>query len=111
MQSESPGATSPPSAVETLSQALQNLRHDQVPPHLPLFADCPFSDPSQAAASRQYLAILKELQDIREVLRAPGVPARRRFEPTSGNLPAPDIIAYALQIIGHTLRDIRRLLN
>ncbi len=111
-RSEGATATSPLTAVGTLAQALQSLRHDQLPHHPPLFADRPPATPPEAAATHHYLAVIKELEDIREVLRAPEVPPRpRRLEPSAKILPAPDIISYALQIIGHTLREIRSWLS
>ena len=110
-QSESPTAVSPATAVGTLAQALQSLRHDHLPLHPPLFADHTQANASEAVATRQYLAVIKELEDIREILRAPGVSPRRRLEPSAWTLLAPDILSYSLQIIGHILREIRSLMS
>lgn len=112
-QVQSQDTTLPPSplATKTLAQALQNLRHDQLPLHLPPAEASASSDPLQADAHNHYLAVLKELEDIREFLRAGEVPHRhRRHGPVPATLPAPDIIFYSLQIISHTLREIRGLL-
>jgi len=110
-QSENPAAVSAPTALRTLAQALESLRQDQLPIYPPLFTDHPPTGDPEVAASQQYLAVIKELEDIRESLRAPGVPRRRQLEPRAGTLLAPDIISYALQIIGHTLREIRNLMS
>lgn len=111
VQSEGPPSSSTPAPVGTLAQALQSLRHDQLPLHLPLPEDRLPADPPPLAVTHQFLAVLKELEDIREVLRAPGVPPRpRRLGPSPGSQIAPDIITYSFRLIGHTLREIRALM-
>jgi hypothetical protein len=59
-----------------------------------------------------YLAFLQELADMRELLRAPNLPARPR---STGQkpwiLPNSEIIEYSLQVIGNTLRDLKTFMD
>ncbi len=105
------GALETPTPAGTLAQALHNLRQEQPPLHPPLFADLSQEDFFPATPGSYFLAIIRELEDLREILRNPGVPPQpRRFPTDAGSLPAPDIVAYSFRLISLTLREIRSIL-
>jgi hypothetical protein len=101
-----------PSSSLTLAQAVQALRHDQLHLELPLSDGPPIPTQGQLASAKAYLATVQELEDIRELLRAPNLPARPRpVRQKPWSLPTPEIISYSLQVVNHTLRDIRTLMR
>ena len=70
----------------TLAQVVQALRNDQLPLDLPLPDSHPIPSPRQLETADAYLGVLQELEDMRELLRAPDLPARPR---AAGQNPGP----------------------
>lgn len=102
----------PPSANLTLSQAVQTLRNDQLHLELPSSDSRTLPSQRQLELANGYLAVLQELADMRELLRAPTVPSRPSlYGQQPWSLPNPEIMHYSLQVIGHTLREIRSTLG
>jgi hypothetical protein len=96
----------------TLFRAVQALRNDQLNLDLPQADAHPIPTQRQLETANTYLTLLQELESMRELLRAPNLPARTRAvgqQPWS--LPTPEIIAYSLQVIGHTLQEIKTLMG
>ena len=89
------------------------MRQDQL--HLEMTrGQWPFHVPrqEQLEIADAYLAFLQELADMRELLRAPNLPARPRSAGQKPwTLPNPEIIEYSLQVIGNTLRDLKIFLD
>lgn len=114
LEQERAGAAEPPPLPPlslTLAQAVQALRNEQLPLELPPAASQPLPNPRQETADA-YLGVLRELEEMRELLRAPNLPARPRLvAPQSGVLPQAEIIEYSLQVIGKTLRDLKTLMG
>lgn len=101
-----------PAASLTLARAVQALRNDQLNLELPLADGHPIPTPHELETANAYLALLQELEGIRELLRAPNLPARSRpAGPGSRTLPDPAIINYSLQVVSHTLREIKTLMG
>lgn len=110
-QSEAGNGAPYPPGGGTLAQAVQSLRQDQLPLQLPMGEDHTFFSTSQAAATKLYVSVLQELEDVREILRAAELPPRpRRFGQVHQSIPDQGIIAYSLQIVSHTLREIRTMM-
>jgi len=101
-----------PTASLTLAQAVQAMRNDQLNLELPLSQGHPIPTPIRLETAHAYLTIVQELENIREMLRAPNLPTR---PPLVGQKPwtwpTPEILNYSLQLIGHTLREIKLLLD
>jgi hypothetical protein len=109
---EALGPLEAPSSSLTLAQAVQALRNDQLNLELPLSDDHPIPTQHQLEAANAYLALLQELEGVRELLRAPNLPARpRAVDQKPRTLPNPEIIKYSLQVIGHTLREIKTFMG
>jgi hypothetical protein len=101
-----------PSASWTLAQAVQSLRNDQLNLELPTFEVPPIPSQHQLESADTYLAMLQELEGMRDLLRAPNLPARPRGTgPKPGALPNSQVIQYSLQVIDHTLREIKTLMG
>jgi hypothetical protein len=101
-----------PSSSLTLFRAVQALRNDQLNLDLPQADGHPIPTQRQLETANTYLTLLQELESMRELLRAPNLPARTRAvgqQPWS--LPNQEIIAYSLQVIGHTLQEIKTLMG
>jgi hypothetical protein len=96
----------------TLAQVVQALRNDQLPLDLPPPETYPIPSPRQLEPNDAYLRILQELEDMRELLRAPDLPVRPRL---AGQkpwiLPNPEIIEYSLRVIGKTLQDLKDFMD
>ena len=96
----------------TLAQVVQALRNDQLPLDLPLPDAHPIPSPRQLEPNDAYLRVLQELEDMRELLRAPDLPARPRLAGQKPwNLPNSEIIEYSLQVIGKTLQDLKDFMD
>ncbi len=110
-RSEAPEPPGAPSSSLTLAQAVQSLRNDQLNLDLPPNGHT-IPTQIQLETAYAYITLLQELESIREMLRAPNLPAR---PPVVGQKPwtwpNPEIIKYSMQVIGHTLRDIRTLMG
>ena len=106
---ESPEA---PSSSLTLARAVQSLRNDQLNLDLPQTDGHPIPTQRQLETANTYLTLLHELENMRHLLRAPNLPARpRAVGKQPWILPNSEIIAYSLQVIGHTLREIKTLMG
>ncbi len=101
-----------PSPSSTLAQAVQALRQDQLHLEMALADDRPIPSQEQLQIADAYLALLQELADMRELLRAPDLPLRTRSaRQKPWDLPNPEVIEYSLQIIGKTLRELQAFLD
>jgi hypothetical protein len=101
-----------PDASSTLAQVVQALRNDQLHLDLPAGEAHPILTRHQVETANTYLAMVQELKGMRELLRAPSLPARTRtIEQKSGKFPTPEIVNYSLQVIGKTLREIRAIMG
>jgi hypothetical protein len=100
-----------PSSSLTLAQAVQALRNDQLNLELPAL-DGPFiPTQNQLETANAYLLLIQELEGMREQLRAPDLPIRpRAVGQKPWTLPNPEIIKYSLQVIGHTLQEIKAMI-
>jgi hypothetical protein len=113
-QERSEAAETPPSpsSASTLAQAVQALRNDQLHLDLPPADSHTIPSQDQLELADSYLTLLQELEDMRELLRAPDLPARQRPGGTKPwTLPSPEIMKYSLQVINHRLREIRALMG
>jgi hypothetical protein len=111
-RAEAAAAPASPSPSSTLAQAVRALRQDQLPLEMPMGNGHPIPTQGQLETANIYLALLQELADIREFLRAPNLPARpRAVGPMPWTLPNYEIIEYSLQVIGNTLQDLKILLD
>jgi hypothetical protein len=100
-----------PSSSLTLARAVQSLRNDQLNLDLPSNGHT-LPTQIQLETANAYLTLLQELEGIREMLRAPNLPARSPvISQKPWTWPNPEVIKYSLQVIGHTLRDIRTLMG
>ncbi len=96
----------------TLAQAVQALRNDQLNLDLPQADGHSIPTHHQLETANTYLTLLQELEDMRDLLRAPNLPARpRAVGQKPWSLPNSEIIKYSLQVIGHTLREIKTLMG
>jgi len=101
-----------PAAADTLAQAVQTLRQDQLPLQFSLPSDISLDQRLPLSPQHCYLAVLSELHELRDFLRRPEVPPRpRQVGVKPAALPEAGVIAYALDVIVHTLRGIRTLLD
>jgi hypothetical protein len=101
-----------PSPTSTLAQAVQALRQDQLHLEMVLVEAPSIPTQEELELGDAYLAFLKELTDMRELLRAPDLPARTRSaKHKPWDLPNPEVIEYSLQIIGKTLREVQAFLD
>jgi hypothetical protein len=101
-----------PSSSLTLLQAVQAFRNDQLNLDLPQADGHPIPTQRQMETANTYLILLQELENMRELLRAPNLPERTRaVGQRSWSLPNSEIIAYSLQVIGHTLQEIKTLMG
>ncbi len=98
--------------ASTLAQAVQALRQDQLHLEIPMANDHPIPTQEQLKIADAYLVFLQELSDMRELLRAPNLPARPK---TGGQkpwtMPNTEIIKYSLQVIGNTLQDLKLFMD
>jgi hypothetical protein len=96
----------------TLAQVVQALRNDQLPLDLPPADSHPIPSPRQLETVDAYLGVLKELEEMRELLRAPDLPVRPRVAGQKPwTLPNAEIVEYSLQVIDKTLRDLKTILD
>ena len=110
--SDAPGPMEVPSSSLTLAQAVQALRNDQLNLDLPQTDGHIIPTQERLETTNTYLSLLQELEYMRELLRAPNLPARPRAAGhKNGTLPNPEIMTYSLQVIGHTLREIRTMMG
>jgi len=111
-RSENPETMEGHSPSSTLAQAVQALRQDQMHLEMPMVKNHAIPTQEQLEIADAYLAFLQELADMRELLRAPNLPARPR---SAGQkpwiLPNSEIIKYSLQVIGNTLRDLKTFMD
>lgn len=111
-QSEASSPLEPLPSNSTLAQAVQALRNDQLNLDLPVPEGRPIPTQDQLETANAYLLLIQELEGMREQLRAPNLPIRSRaVGPKPGTLPNSEIINYSLQVIGHTLKDIKAMLG
>ncbi|AEB09983.1 hypothetical protein Desac_2154 [Desulfobacca acetoxidans DSM 11109] len=111
-QSVEPPPVSETAATLTLAKAVQNWRDEQLDFNLPSSSDQKIPDQRQLDTTYAYLTLLQELEAIREMLRAPGLPVRTPMhDQKPWTWPSPEILHYSLQIIGHTLREIKALMG
>jgi hypothetical protein len=102
----------PPSPNLTLAQAVQTLRNEQLHLELPSPEGHSLPTQGQLELANGYLALLQDLEDMREMLRAPRLPSRpRTYDGQRWSLPNTEIMHYSLRVIGHTLREIRSSLG
>jgi len=105
---------SPPAEarLNTLAQAVQTLRQDQLPLQFSLPPDISLDQRLPMTSQNWYATLLNDLHNLRELLRSPGVPPRRQrlgTEPVA--MPESGIVNYAMGVIAHTLKEIRALLD
>jgi hypothetical protein len=95
----------------TLAQAVQALRNDQLNLDLPALDGPSIPTQDQLETANAYLLLIQDLESMREQLRAPNLPTRpRAIGQKPLTLPNPEIIKYSLQVIGHTLREIKAMI-
>ncbi len=110
--SDTPQSLAGPAASSTLAQAVQALRQDQMQLEMPTANGHPIPMQEQLKIADAYLALLQELADMRELLRAPNLPVRPRTDGQKPwTLPNIEIIEYSLHVIGNTLRDLKVFLD
>jgi hypothetical protein len=111
-RSETAGPPEVPDSSLTLARAVQALRHDQMHLDLPPANGRSIPTQRQLETANAYRGVLQELEDMRELLRAPDLPTRPRLAAHKPwDLPNSEIIEYSLQIIGNTLRDLKTILS
>ncbi len=110
--SEVPKPFEAPASSLTLAQAVQALRNDQLPLDLPQADSHPIPTQRQLETAEAYPGLVQEIEDMRELLRAPNLPARpRAVGQKLWTSPNPEIVSYSLQVILHTLREIKILMG
>jgi hypothetical protein len=101
-----------PASSLTLAQAVQALRNDQLHLDLAPANNRPLPTQRQLETANAYLGVLQELQDMRELLRAPDLPSRPRVAAQKPwDLPNSEVVEYSLQVIGKILRDLKAIMG